>query len=56
MAPFTIEPPADDHDSSKLDFVDSHVEFHAVVARLADNRVPSRCSRRPVRSSPITSS
>ena len=39
MAPFTTEPPPNGSDSSKLDFVDSHVEFHAVVARLADNRV-----------------
>lgn len=39
MAPFTTEPPTDGLAGSKLDFVDSHVEFHAVVAKLADNRV-----------------
>ena len=39
LAPFTGEPAANDHDNDKLDFVHSHVEFHAVVARLADNRV-----------------
>jgi DNA-binding FadR family transcriptional regulator len=39
MAPFTTEPPTDGLAGSKLEFVDSHVEFHAVVAKLADNRV-----------------
>ena len=39
MAPFTTDFPANGVDSSKLDFVDSHVEFHAVVANLTDNRV-----------------
>ena len=39
MAPFTTWPTIDALDGTMLDFVDSHVEFHTVVAKLADNRV-----------------
>jgi GntR family transcriptional repressor for pyruvate dehydrogenase complex len=38
MAPF-VEEPAEDLDGNKVDFVESHVKFHAVVAKLANNRV-----------------
>ncbi len=38
MAPF-VGPPDRHGPRDKLDFVDSHVEFHAVVATLANNRV-----------------
>jgi GntR family transcriptional regulator, transcriptional repressor for pyruvate dehydrogenase complex len=38
MAPFT-NLPGNGLDADKFDFVGSHVEFHAVVAKLADNRV-----------------
>jgi len=40
MAPFSRPPPAgQDPDGELLDFVESHVNFHAVVAKLAENRV-----------------
>jgi GntR family transcriptional regulator, transcriptional repressor for pyruvate dehydrogenase complex len=39
MEPFTNLPASTEVESNKLGFVDSHVEFHAVVARLANNRV-----------------
>ena len=45
MEPFMTAPPPNGPDSSKLDFVDSHVEFHAVVAKLTDNRVPRADAR-----------
>ena len=39
MAPFSSQPAADESESNMLDFVDSHAQFHAVVANLGDNRV-----------------
>jgi GntR family transcriptional repressor for pyruvate dehydrogenase complex len=38
MAPF-VAPPDDGTGENLLDFVESHVEFHNVVAKLANNRV-----------------
>jgi GntR family transcriptional repressor for pyruvate dehydrogenase complex len=38
MSPFVAQPTGN-LDGDKVDFVDSHVEFHAVVAELANNRV-----------------
>jgi DNA-binding FadR family transcriptional regulator len=39
MAPFATPPPSPDSDGNKLGFVDAHVQFHAVVAKLTNNRV-----------------
>ena len=39
MAPFLTAPDGHGLDNNKDAFVDAHVEFHAVVARLANNRV-----------------
>jgi GntR family transcriptional repressor for pyruvate dehydrogenase complex len=39
MKPFAVQPNAHRFDNDLLDFVETHAEFHAVVAKLARNRV-----------------